>query len=480
MKVTAITLLLPTLVLACHGGSGSSAPGDAGPADSTSPGDAHLGDGASPTVDGGPCSAGGLPALSSNPSLWLRADALMLASGTPVTNWPSYAGLLAASATAEGAPPVYVPAALHGRAVVRFTGDALDLSDVVSSGAFTVFGVGTASASNPAGLLFLGGASDTAATSYFGVPAGWLQAPGWSESVALIADVGSGAGVRQQTTVPLLGVPHIYAARVSGNMAALWVDGVSLGPAAPIGGDGGSLPFAFTQVGWDWGWYSFGDIAEIVYYPASLADGDRTSVESCLEAKYSLPVSGALPSSDLPDAGCSSNGESCATDEPQCCGTLVCEAPMPTASARCCVQLQGACDGTVTCCSGYPLGGGNTQSVGCFPEGDAGSVCCTGQAAWGNGNSFCRNDHDCCAPFGCVPAPAGIASDTGGQGMSNCCAPTGGACRNWLDCCVGSGTFCNAGVCCGATGFSAYQLTYYGLTCADCCSGKCDTTGNCL
>jgi hypothetical protein len=209
--------------------------------------------------------------------LWLRADTGVEAPDGRVAWWRDLSGHERnASMLTASRRPFYVPDAVNGLPVVRFTGaESLSLEKVVEPTAFSVFVVGKNTNPSESRSIILGPGGDT--------PNNQMR---WDNGTqALFAGAGNG--------MPVIGSPigdtrvlHALSAFYNGSTMTVYRDGrlVSSSNFATTG------PWALSSIG---SWYSSdfmqGDISEILIYRHALFEAERTSVHTYLRNKYALP-----------------------------------------------------------------------------------------------------------------------------------------------------------------------------------------------
>ena len=225
------------------------------------------------------------PRLQENLKLWLSAQTLKIADGTPVKEWAAAIGPAAVAEphkTLGGAitqPPTLAIDAANGRPVVRF--DGVDDSLVVKSfanqnlagKAFTVFMVSQAD-NNRFGMCGNG------TWGSGGVPRLYMQRGSFRYNN--LQNVVNLPPPNNELTISVFmhdGREAICAA--ADGTVSKPVGGV---PVVPEFGSGGNLTIPF----WSGNENCAGDMAEIVVFDRLLTPAERTSVEAYLADKYAL------------------------------------------------------------------------------------------------------------------------------------------------------------------------------------------------
>jgi len=230
--------------------------------------------------DGNPISGDGCEnncttLLTSGIHLWLRADAGVNAPGNRVVQWLDQSGNgRNASMVTASRQPFFVPGALNGLPVIRFTGAESMLLDLPTDPVtFTVFVVGKNSNPNESFSMILG--------SDFPGHNNQLRWENGSEAILF------NEFDRQVFTSPIgnTRVYHTLSARSDGATLTVFRDGnlvMSHGFSAG--------PWRLTEVG-SWGSVVFmqGDLSEVLLYARALSDAELASVSRYLRDKYNLP-----------------------------------------------------------------------------------------------------------------------------------------------------------------------------------------------
>jgi hypothetical protein len=228
--------------------------------------------------------------VTSGLQLWLDADAINpndptqvgASGGTPrVTNWLDLSGSgFNATQSIANNPPLYVPNALNGNAVVRFgAGHYLSTLLPQISGDKTIFVVETRNSTGVGTEL----SSDTQTSGDF-----------LSNSNAGAVEAEGRLNVAYDLQVPAtIGVPAVKCFMRASGTEILSLNDTSVSGTFP---DAFSGHYTVSSSG-----YPFtGDIAEIIVYNRALSGAEQESVQSYLEAKWgvygpsSLPVTSGL------------------------------------------------------------------------------------------------------------------------------------------------------------------------------------------
>lgn len=233
--------------------------------------------------------------LTLSPTLWLKANALSLSDGDPVSSWTD-SSASGWHATASGTiRPKFYNNAINGKPAIRFDGITQRL-DVTAAGAI---------ARNKSGAsLFVVQKHATAATQKAVFVAttnthGYTRLGLYSNAAPAFmgrsnTETGSSAAVTSTATAATV---YLFSgvAKFSTNPIQLWKNGVSAGTANfPTTGNTPNTDSAGVTVGalmigastWDLPFD--GDIAEILYFPTALSDTDRQAVEAYLNSKYAI------------------------------------------------------------------------------------------------------------------------------------------------------------------------------------------------
>lgn len=219
--------------------------------------------------------ATGIP--TSGLHLWLRADAGVNAPGNRMATWADQSGNgRNASMATLSRQPFFVPGALNGRPVVRFTGaESMYLDVFAQPTTFSVFVAGKNSNPSESFSMILGPGGNS--------PNNQLRWENGSQALFV------GTGNNLPVTTSSIGntrVYHALSARYDGATMTVYRDGTPISSRSFAT----SGPFTLASVG---SWYSTyfmkGDLAEVVIYARALTETERASVNSYLRSKYNLP-----------------------------------------------------------------------------------------------------------------------------------------------------------------------------------------------
>ncbi len=220
-----------------------------------------------------------------NLKLWLKADALALADGSPVATWPAIVGedAVAEPHKAFGGvltqPPTFVADAMRGRPAVRFDGvdDSLAIrgfaNRYLAGKSFTVFMV-TQSEDDAFGMCGNG------IWGTGGEPRLYMQRSGFHYD-----KLNKPAGLRPASRGPTVSVfMHDGKDTISAASNGAVSEAVSGLPAVEQFGSGGNLAVPF----WSGNRNCAGDLAEVIIFDRKLTDGERSGVEAYLADKYGI------------------------------------------------------------------------------------------------------------------------------------------------------------------------------------------------
>lgn len=222
-----------------------------------------------------------------NLKLWLKADALALSDGDPVSSWTDSSGLANHATQASGTlQPLFKTAIVNGKPVIRFDGsnDGMACGTPLRHNTHTVFVVPILRASQT-GRVFISeytggqcyfavGISDSTANrgKYYTAPSDNTLEP-------------AGADFAQDTAYVL------SFAQDATPTKSYWRDGTFVGSQT---GTSTSDVSTYSGIGFlnnvSPQQYFHGDLAEIIVYSGTLSPTDRKSVEQWLGTKYAVTV----------------------------------------------------------------------------------------------------------------------------------------------------------------------------------------------
>lgn len=219
--------------------------------------------------------AGSLPTAGLH--LWLRADAGVTQSGGRISSWIDQSGNgRNASMATPSRQPFYIPGALNGTPVVRFTGaESMYLDVFAQPSRFSVFIVGKNNKTSESFSMILGPGGNA--------PNNQLRWENGSQALFV------GTGNNFPVTTSSIGntrVYHALSALYNGSTMIVYRDGNAMSSRGLVT----SGPWILASVG---SYYSQefmqGDLAEVVIYDRALSEGERASVNTYLRGKYGLP-----------------------------------------------------------------------------------------------------------------------------------------------------------------------------------------------
>jgi len=223
-----------------------------------------------------------LPMPTSGLHLWLRADADVYNGATLLTStglasqWRDQSGNgRTASMATTTRQPTFVPGALNGRPVIRFSGaQSMNLNVFSQPTLFSVFVVGKNSLTSESFSMILGPGGNS--------PNNQLR---WNNgSQALF--VTQNAGTIVTSPIGNTRVYHALSARYDGSTMTFYRDGNAMSSTNFTT----TAPWTIASVGsWYSTYYMTGDLAEVIIYDRALSEAERASVNAYLRSKYNLP-----------------------------------------------------------------------------------------------------------------------------------------------------------------------------------------------